>query len=518
MTDRPAVVVHPPSDRNVTAALLFLGLAACYLTLSSGLIRGQGYTGEEIDSGIRMLQVFDAWRQGTDLPPMVWSRHGPMPVLLDLPFIALGHLSVSSEFGVSVQPILVTAAIVTVLYLWLRTLASPGVSLLLALTGAFSTMLWPYAYIGLETKQSFFLLLAGYLGLARGRLRRWPSVLLLGVAGGLAIALKANGIILGPAVLYLVYAQFREDWASRLRPAAVVVAVVGGIWLAGAAGRNLYWAPRGGGMSALQNWLIASPIEVFTNAIGILGSPTKGLFIFAPVLLAAIYAVPCAFQRHRETAVFALLVTGSTIAFLCVLKYPADEVWGSRYLHVAIAPLLVCVGVAWPRFAWRPHLSIIGLGIIGLPIAFLGSFYYYGNTTNAAKAAGQNTMEWLTGDRVWSEVLFDARAFAVWYRGGTTPVPWTPSHVWVWTPPPGERPLNPINIRDYSQPQSFMVRFWRLPVTGTSRVIFNVFQSALVIGPLLLVWVIGRTTRISRGAAAAARPSSPPGETAVKWR
>ena len=56
----------------------------------------------------------------------------------------------------SFQPVLLTAGIVTVLYLWLRKLCSPMVSLLLTFTGAFGTMLWPYAYISLETKLSFF--------------------------------------------------------------------------------------------------------------------------------------------------------------------------------------------------------------------------------------------------------------------------------------------------------------------------------------------------------------------------
>jgi len=99
-----------------------------------------------------MLAVVNAWVKGRPIPPMEWSRHGPVPVLFDLPFIKLGKMFVSPDFMLSFQPVLLTAGIVTVLYLWLRKLCSPKVSLLLTFTGAFGTMLWPYAYISLETQ------------------------------------------------------------------------------------------------------------------------------------------------------------------------------------------------------------------------------------------------------------------------------------------------------------------------------------------------------------------------------
>src|ERR1700730_10386624 len=102
-----------------TAVLLFFGLTGSYLSLSPTSIAGQGYTGEEINSGLRMLAVVNAWVKGRRIPPMEWSRHGPVPVLFDLPFIKLGKMFVSPDFVLSFQPVLLTAAIVTVLYLWL---------------------------------------------------------------------------------------------------------------------------------------------------------------------------------------------------------------------------------------------------------------------------------------------------------------------------------------------------------------------------------------------------------------
>src|SRR5262249_29150468 len=122
---------------------------------------------------------------------------------------------VSPDFFLSLQPCLMTAALLTVLFLWLRKLCSPGVSLLVTLAGAFTTMLWPYAYIGLEVKQSFMLLAAGYLGLGCGKARGWMRVLLFATVCGMALTVKSVGIVLGLAIAFLLYVQFRDDWRER---------------------------------------------------------------------------------------------------------------------------------------------------------------------------------------------------------------------------------------------------------------------------------------------------------------
>jgi hypothetical protein len=476
-----------------TALILFFGLFAFYLSLSPSSIAGQGYTGEEITSGLRMLAVVNAWVKGRPLPPMQWSRHGPLPVLFDLPFIKLGKMFVSPDFVLSFQPVLITAALVTVLYLWLRKLCSPQVSLLLTLTGAFGTMLWPYAYISLETKLSFFLLLAGYLGLAGGSIYGWTRLLLFAASCGLAVTLKSTGIVLFPAIAYLVYVQFRDDWQSRRAQALAVVLVIGGVWAAGALGRSLFWGPRGGGLHNIRFWLTDSPFQYFSNIIGIFGSPNKGLFIYAPALLASLYALPRAFRTHRHTVVFALLVTGGTVALLSALISPSDEVWGSRYMHLVIAPLIVCIGAAWPRLEWRIHVPLTALAAMGLVISFLGAFYYYGLLDFAAKKAGQNTLEWITGDYDWNHVQFNARLFRVWLSGATTPVAWTPEHIWIWSPPPNAPTWQTLDLRDFCQPQSFMVRFWHVPKQGVVLTIFRIYVTSLFLGLVFLTWAVVRT-------------------------
>jgi hypothetical protein len=473
-----------------SAALLFLSLSFCYLSLAPGTVGGRGYITEEMDSGSRMLEIFNAWVKGRAIPPMQWSRHGPVPVLMDLPFIKAGKFFVSPDFVLSLQSSLLTAALVTLLYLWLRRLCSPGMSMLWSLTAAFGTMLWPYAYIGLETKQSLFVLLAGYLALTNGQIRSWPKLIGFALVCGLALTLKSTGIVMWPAVAYLVFVQFRDRMRSHLAQLLVVSVVIVGIVALGSWTRNFYWAPLGGGASNLLPWVIRSPLQLFTNAIGLLGSPTKGLLIYAPILIASLCALPRAFRDHRHIAVFASLVTICMGGFMSLLVVGADEVWGSRFMHVAIAPLILCIGAAWPRFEWRKHTPVIVLSTVGILISFLGAFYYYGQINFVQAKAGQNTMEWLYGDPVWNEVTFDARLFQVWMQSGDAPAFWTPAHQWVWTPPPGAPPWVAINLREYCKPQAFLIQFWEVAKEGSILSAFRLLMFSMIAGPLLLILTV----------------------------
>jgi hypothetical protein len=451
-----------------------------------------------MQSGLGVLASFNAWVKGRPVPPVSWTRHGPVPMLLDLPFIKAGKLFISPDFVLSLQPILLTAALLAIVYLWLNTFCTPGMSLLLTFIGAFTTMLWPYAYVGLETKQGFFIVLAGYLGLAVGKIRTWPRLVMFAIVCALAISVKATGVVLAPVIAYLLYVQFRDDWRSQWKRALTAALIIAGIWGLSVFGWRLFWDEKGGGLHALGQWTISSPFQYLTNAIGLFGSPTKGLFVFAPVLLLSIFAFPHALRKHRETAVFGLLVTACTVAFLSILVIPADELWGPRFMHVVNAPLLLVIGAAWSRFQWRSHAALLILAAAGLAVSFLGAFYYYGERGGAAGASDQSVLEWLAGDNVWNEVVFNARLFGVWVKGGADPAPWTPVHIWAWERPPNAPPWKTVNLREYADPQSFMLYYWNMPLKESDRIIFRICLTALFAGPLLMVWVIARTRSMSR--------------------
>jgi hypothetical protein len=255
----------------------------------------------------------------------------------------------------------------------------------------------------------------------------------------------------------------------------------------------------------LKGWVVQSGFQIFTNLIGLFGSPAKGLFVFAPILIAILWAIPRAFRTNRDIAIFATLVLVCTVGFLSILVYTTDETWGTRYLHVTIAPLLLCIGAAWPALTWRVHLPLAGLALAGIVISFLGAFFYYGMRGGASDAARQNTMEWLTSDTPWNELTFNALLFRVWWHGGSDPVTWTPTHLWVWNPPPGAPPWKSIDLRKFAEPQSFVFYYWHRARNRRDETLFRFYLFCMVAGPLLLLRTAWMSLDIGKGKAAAAQ-------------
>lgn len=144
--------------------------------------------------------------------------------------------------------------------------------------------------------------------------------------------------------------------------------------------------------------MIDSPLQFLISLVGIFGSPSKGLFLYAAVMLAVLYAVPRAFQNHRPIVIYALVV-GCTLGLVCLAIVPSDEVCG---MNTSIARLMVFIGAAFPRFEWRKHSVLVVLAVIGVVVSFLGAFYYYGNLDFSGAKADQNVMEW-TNWRWWLE-------------------------------------------------------------------------------------------------------------------
>jgi len=479
---------------NRAAVLLFVGLFGIYLAFSPGTVDGRGYIQEDMDSGLHMLKVITGWTHGRSAPPMVWSQHGAVSIFFDLPFIEVGTLLATPDAVESIQFVLFTAALITLLYLWLLKICTPGMSLLLTLSAAFGTMLWPYAYIGLETKQSFFVLLTGYLALACGRIRTWPGLVLFATCCGLSLTLKSTGLSLLPAVAYVAAVQFKDDWRERRTQVYVLIAVALGVWAVGAWTRNIYWNLYGGSFQSMRPWMIDSVMAPISNLVGVFGSPVKGLFVYAPIVIISLFAIPVALKRNPSIPIFAILVTAGTAAVLSLMKFQYDEVWGCRYMHLAIAPLILCIGAACPRFYWRRDFVLIATVLVGFVIAFLGAFFYYGVRSFAARDAQQNTAEWLTGDIVWNELTFSSRLFNVWLWKDAN-ASWTPGHIWAWVPPPGATPWQTVDLRKYAEPQSYLLKNWSHRSGLKRKMILGVYGASLVIGLLALVGVFAETRR-----------------------
>src|SRR6186713_1872094 len=100
----------PSGSSDSLAVTLFASVVLVYLSLSPGFIAQMGYLGEEMRTGNLLLS---RWAEGSRTA-VEWARHGVLPVLLDLPLLAVGRVleqraGISQEHVLSVSPVLWTS-------------------------------------------------------------------------------------------------------------------------------------------------------------------------------------------------------------------------------------------------------------------------------------------------------------------------------------------------------------------------------------------------------------------------
>jgi hypothetical protein len=467
-------------NRLSLALLFFAGLSFLLFAFSPGSIRRMGYTGEEMDAGNSLLhRILPGHVQPTKI---IWTRHGVFPLLVDAPFLAAGELFEDAESWqdrfLACRPILLTAGIATILFLWIwRLTAEPGWSLLVAILSVFSTILLPYAYIGLEDTQSFFLLLAAYIAFENSPAESWTRTIIFACSAAFAVSLKSSGVFLIPAAGFLVYVAFRGSTA-RIVLVSLVVAISLGL---SALSRAPFWASRGGNWGAMNSLIVPDPVYYLANLFSFFFSANKGLFFFCPILIAAVITLPRLWRGHRDLVIVALLVLAAQAGGFSMLRIWSDETWGPRYLHSAIPFLMLCLGAGWVQ---RPSWLIVPAGV-GLIFALLGGFFYYGSLQLAMTEAGQDTLENFQGDIVWNHIRFDGRLFWIWATRQTPPVLYVPAHQWYYDVPPSAG-WKTIDLSKYAVPQSPMIRSWFERLSGAALWFSRVAWVALALGVILL--------------------------------
>jgi hypothetical protein len=495
--DRSVMVNQEQSEvtkKSWAAAYLFWGVALLYLALSPGTVGGMGYAAEEFAAGSQIMSNAVALIKGQPSTAIDWPRHGPLASLFDVPFLWLGarlkgHLN--QGWTASLEPVFLTALLVMVLFLWLRRLTSPGWSFLLALIAGFCTMLWPYAYIGLEVKQSLALLLAGYLGLAEDGEDSWPRAILLALSCAVAVSVKASGTFLVPAISFLIACYYwRHSFRGlpRMVPKILVTAaIILTVYSLNAVLRALFFVRNGGQGQFLKIWLVSGPTAFLLQVVGYFGSPNKGLIVYAPIALLSFLAFSQVFKRHRTLAIFTLLVLGGLVSGHALQRYYTDETWGPRYLHTAVAPIILCLGATRQRLRLRTALPVLALAALGFWVSFLGAFFWYGVQQQAAISVSQSTLETLQGDIIWNPILLDERLFSYYLHGGERF--WTPSHTW-WFAKPNDAPVvRDVDLAQYAFPQSFLIRYWHAPFHGGLKRLWYFYLLCVPVSLLLLVRV-----------------------------
>jgi hypothetical protein len=271
----------------------------------------------------------------------------------------------ASRFAAAMFNPLVHAAVAALLFLVLCRLGfSRRAGVMVALVYALASWAWPLSRtLFTEHLTALLLLLSFYLLLpVSGRSTRTVLMLsgLSGVCLALAIATRVASAIFVP--IFLLYVAWCAWWSRapheiagrrRLGPvAAWVVGFVVGILPLLALNIDLFGGPFSTGYgNQAETFLFATPL--YTGLYGLLLSPGKGAFWYAPALLLLFVTWPLFWKRLRPEALLCLAVVGiHTLIYATVQEWPGGGVWGPRYLIPVLPFALVLLAPVWDRGGW----------------------------------------------------------------------------------------------------------------------------------------------------------------------
>ncbi len=325
-------------------------------TIGSGDTLGARYLPASIvhEFDLDLDEFPDLWRDGLPywavrVGGRVYSAYPMMPGVLGVPVHLAAHLfgdadcAASLEVQEKVTASLLTAGSVGVMFLVLREVASGPVALALCLVYAFCTSTFSVSAQALwqHGPSQFFLSLA-LLVLFRGRRggRVWPA----GAALGMAVLCRPANLV--PALFITTYVL-----ASRRREAlAYVLAALpfAAIYLAFC---SLYGSIYGGYVHLRPPGGVRVG-NVAVSLAGLLISPSRGLFVFSPVLVLSLYGLWRRVVVERERLWLAL---GGAVVVGVFLPAKVTYWWGGHSfgprLLADLVPLFVLLLVPWARLA-----------------------------------------------------------------------------------------------------------------------------------------------------------------------
>lgn len=304
---------------------------------------------------------------------------------------------------------LLAALSVAIFYLAVRRVLPSRSSLLLTLVYGLASPTWTVSSQALWlhglTEVSFALLLWALLA-DDGSNR---SAFWIGLALALAVANKlTNGVVALPVIIWFCWRALRGDptlpRAPRLTAFFAPLVALGSLVLV----YNLYYfgsmfgayeqAFQTLGYAGIGSGLHGSLLQ---GVAGMLVSPSRGLFVYVPWTLLALWGAVRLF-RDREHGWEPWLIAGALLNFLCYAKlerWYAGYTYGPRYCTDIMPILAFCLVPLW-QTASRMVLRTVLAATVALALAVqgLGAFCYPNGDWNAkpinVDLAPQRVWDW----------------------------------------------------------------------------------------------------------------------------
>ncbi len=332
---------------------------------------------------------------------------------------------------------IVAALLVAITFLLGRELGlRPGYAVAAALILAIGSPLWVYAKTLANMPAATTFAVAAILAAARARDggRAWPAM--SGVLAALAGLVRPEFVVL--AVVAAPLALTSTDSCVRTRAgrlltwtlAWAIVAVPGiGLW-------NLYRTGSFFDTGYGATTILWQTERAYIGVLGILGSPSFGLFVLVPVTALGVWGLLTA-RRYRS-----LWITMAGLVALAIVGYGSFRdwfggvSWGSRYL-LSVMPLLALGAAAIlqdRRVGRLARLGALTLTLWGVGISVLGVLFDYQSGWRNLWDEGAKP-EQILWDPHFSLIGAHLRLARQWADGLIGPDLYLPHKLGVWTIP-----------------------------------------------------------------------------------
>lgn len=362
-----SIFCNPDSRTGVIFFILIFTFSfSVYLTTWHG-----AFTGYEIEAVRGAKALFNGSFQ--------FTRAGLGMALLYAPFLLFQKIfSIENINFLTLAIIFYSALTNSVIFLLLKKLfKNIYAGLILSALTAVSSMVWPYANIGMEYQPALFLALTllallNYEQSGRGAI--W-----IGLSLGFLTATKSYNILLFiPAAAYIFKTlKEKEQMKKIINPAFLASIFLPVILLYGpAVFYNLFVYKSFFGAYSAAEFRISGWWEGF---YGLFFSIGKSIFLFNPLLIIAVFFWPKFSREHAKTAQFILL----TFALLLLLNAPlvswSDETWGPRKFLPVIPLLHLPLAYSLNKLKNKFFAAVFfALSLAAIYVQFLGAMYFYG--------------------------------------------------------------------------------------------------------------------------------------------
>lgn len=326
------------------------------------------------------------------------ATFGPLPGIMAFPVFFVANLF-SHRFSfqrimslAKLAASILIALSVILLYLVLISLTGRFGAVTLALIYGLATSAWSMMSQALwQHTAALPWLIAALLVMVRGRQR--PNLIpWAGLFLGLAVVARPSDLVIAVVFTIYVWLHHRKQFPAFIALAAIPALMqaaynqfyFGSPILFGQAVLNQFLHTHTKIMSSwacpnCANW-DTSPTAALKAFAGLLVSPSRGIFIFSPILLIGLWGLAASMRRHGNP-----LLRWSLAAFLgVVLLHSFRHDWwggwsfGYRYTMDAVPLLILGMAPMWPKLkssrAFARMASI--LLVFSLLVQLLGAFSY----------------------------------------------------------------------------------------------------------------------------------------------